>query len=117
MVSRSSVEKITCVCGGNYLKVVLAIKKAEGMDKSYLIIYLASRRCFFFCCCCCFSRATDNGKCPMVIFPHTLHILQALSELTPTSSRGLDTKEKSAIKRLSRIEAWSTKMLKFTQIN
>ena len=34
--------------------------------------------------------------------------LQAPSELTPTSSRGLDMKEKSAIKRLSRIEAWST---------
>ena len=52
MVSRSSVEKITCVCGGNYLKVVLAIKKAEGMDKSYLIIYLVSRRfllLLFFC--------------------------------------------------------------------
>ena len=42
--------------------------------------------------------------------------LQPPSELTPTSSRGLDMKEKSAIKRLSRIEAWSTKTLKFTQI-
>ena len=42
--------------------------------------------------------------------------LQAPSELTPTSSRGLDTKEKSAIKRLSRIEAWLTKTSKFTQI-
>ena len=38
--------------------------------------------------------------------------LQAPSELTPTSSRGLDMKEKSAIKRLSRIEAWSTKTSK-----
>ena len=38
--------------------------------------------------------------------------LQAPFELTPTSSRGLDMKEKSAIKRLSRIEAWSTKTLK-----
>ena len=35
--------------------------------------------------------------------------LQAPSELTPTSSKGLEMKEKSAIKRLSRIEAWSTK--------
>ena len=55
MVSQSSVEKITCVCGEvvlscrnrNYLKVVLAgskmlvpsrrLREAQGMHRSYLI--------------------------------------------------------------------------------
>ena len=60
MASRSSVEKITCVCGEvvlsfrnrNYLKVVLAgkmlvlsrrLREAQGMDNSYPVRACAAR--------------------------------------------------------------------------
>ena len=65
MVARSSVEKITCVCGEvvlscrnqNYLKVVSKmlvlsrrLREAQGMDRNYIFNYLVSR--FLSTCHC-----------------------------------------------------------------